>query len=160
MTFLEKNYFANWVRILLVIIIALTGFGIFQNADNLALTFVLCAFLVLSTLLLFSNLSIHVSPEKISLRYFPFHLNEVHYNRSDISEIKIIKYNPISKFGGWGIRYNLQGEKIFSISGSYAIFFIVNGKKRYIGIQNVGAIDAFLKSHFSDIYISESETNV
>jgi hypothetical protein len=153
--FSEKYYFAKWVRILCIAIISMIAFGIVKIVhQNGHLSFILslCLLLITLTAILIANLSVKVSPEKISIRFFPSHLKEIHYQKEDITTIKVVEYNPISKFGGWGIRYNLDKEKIFSTSGRNAIYLVVKGKVRYIGIHKTTQLIKLLNLHYTGLY--------
>jgi hypothetical protein len=152
MIFSEKQYVANWVRILFVLLIVLMAFGAFNNYKNVPLVILLLSLLVAFSVLLFSRLSVVIDSDKISVRFFPFHMKPVVYPIKNIAQITLVQYDPISTFGGWGIRFNLKKEKIFSVSGNHALFIVTSGKNRYIGINDTAAAHAFLMKTFPDIY--------
>lgn len=86
----------------------------------------------------------------------------VHYNfpplinklrtipKSNIQEIKVIKYNPISDFGGWGLKGN-STTKAYSIIGNMGLLIDLGEKKKImIGIQKDKELKAFLENWKED----------
>lgn len=68
-------------------------------------------------LLGFMKLITEVRPEGLYIRYVPFHAQYREFLFKDIIHYKAITYHPLGRFGGWGIRFNMEGERAYTMSG-------------------------------------------
>src|SRR5690606_23294959 len=88
-------------------------------------------------LLGFSHLSLKIDEKGFRYMFFPFHLKFRSISKYDISKIEIRDFDPISDFGGWGIRYDF-GKKRFAyiIKGKRGILITrKDGRQLIIGTQ-------------------------
>ena len=82
------------------------------------------------------KLHVEVCSENISLRFFPFHSTPRIYPMSSIRSAEATAYSPIRDYGGWGLRRNRAGEKIYNTSGNKGVqLTFEDGKKMIIGSQ-------------------------
>ena len=86
------------------------------------------------------KLTTRVDEKGIHYKFFPFHRKHrtIHWN--EISEAYIRKYDPISEYGGWGIKggklWNKSKGTAVNVSGDVGIQLeLKNGKKLLIGTQ-------------------------
>lgn len=84
------------------------------------------------TLLASVRLQIRIDRTKLMFRYIPFINSWKTYSFDEIQEIKLIKYNSLREFGGWGIRYNFDSW-LYNTGGRYGIKVIVGNKKFILG---------------------------
>jgi hypothetical protein len=86
-------------------------------------------------LLFFSiNLKTTITDKSISFKFFPFHIRRKIIYWKEIQNIRIIRYDGIKEFWGYGIRYMPGKGWCYTISGDYGISVTLkNGKKLLIG---------------------------
>jgi hypothetical protein len=66
----------------------------------------------------------------------------------EIKEIQLVHTDPISDFGGWGVRLSRKYGKAFITGGQEIIFLkLKNGRKRSFSVQNKEKLEAFLKEN-------------
>lgn len=128
--FAEKQKFRQWW--LWVILLAVNGlllFGVFKQViggqqfgdnpmSNTGLLFTAGLTLLLTILFINFRLETQIRKEGIYVKFFPFHLSFRQYTWNKISKSFVRKYNPISEYGGWGLRLGLFGKgRAFNVSG-------------------------------------------
>ena len=85
--------------------------------------------------LLSINLSTRIDEQGIHIKMFPFHLKTVTYNWSELYSVEVVEYNPITEYGGWGLRISRKG-KAFNVRGNKGIKLqTADGRSRMIGTQ-------------------------
>lgn len=73
--------------------------------------------------------------KEIRLRFPPFFFKEKIIPLQMIKKMEVRKYNPITEFGGWGLRYGLRG-KAYNVKGNMGLQIqFINSKKLLIGTQ-------------------------
>ena len=73
--------------------------------------------------------------KEIRLRFPPFFFKEKIIPLQMIKNMEVRKYNPITEFGGWGLRYGLRG-KAYNVKGNMGLQIqFINSKKLLIGTQ-------------------------
>ena len=73
--------------------------------------------------------------KEIRLRFPPFFFKEKIIPLQMIKKLEVRKYNPITEFGGWGLRYGLRG-KAYNVKGNMGLQIqFINSKKLLIGTQ-------------------------
>lgn len=82
------------------------------------------------TLLASIKMQTRIDRDKLMFRYIPTVNSWKTYSFNEIQEIKLIKYNSLKEFGGWGIRYNFDSW-LYNTGGRYGIKVKV-GKKKFI----------------------------
>jgi hypothetical protein len=63
------------------------------------------------------------------------------YRRSipieSIARVEVVQYRPIADYGGWGIRYGRDGERVLNARGDRGVrFHLVDGSKILVGSQH------------------------
>ncbi len=72
---------------------------------------------------------------EIRIRFPPFFSKEKTIPIQMIKKMEVRKYNPITEFGGWGLRYGFRG-KAYNVKGNIGLQFnFKNGKNLLIGTQ-------------------------
>ncbi|BBN98104.1 hypothetical protein St703_08090 [Sporolactobacillus terrae] len=87
------------------------------------------------------RLTCEVRKDGLYVCFFPFHLRPRCFGWNAISSYRIIDDQPMSRFGGWGIRFNLRGGKAYTVSGTQAIELVLNsGQIVVIGSSNAAKL--------------------
>jgi hypothetical protein len=91
---------------------------------------VLAFFLLINSI----NLNTVITEKQISIKLFPLQFKEKIVNWSDVKDVKIVKYDGIKDYGGFGRRYKSSKGWSYTISGPFGIRIILNdGSKILIG---------------------------
>jgi hypothetical protein len=133
--FNEQQRFKQWwLWLILLAINATLLFGLYkqlfsegrfgdQAMEGSSLLIASGIALALSVLFFCFRLDTRIDEEGISVRFFPFHLSYRHYSWESISNAAVREYNPVSEYGGWGLRFGMFG-KAYNISGNYGLQLI------------------------------------
>ena len=143
---IEIQRFRNpWLWIFLISInVLFLAFGLRQvvwgvpfgdnPAPNWLLLFIMAIPLSILLLFAFSELKTSYNEVQLEIRFFPFLKKQFQFN--EIQEMELITYSPFFDFGGWGIRWNMEGWA-YIVSGNQGLSIkMKDGKKYLIGIQN------------------------
>ena len=154
--FTEQQRFTQWwLWLILLIAAAMPIFGLikqlqaehpFSDAeDNVGILISLFIMAAVGVLFLIMRLETQISETAISVRFFPFHLKFLQFPWSEVEQVYVREYSPLSEFGGWGLRYGLDG-KAYNVSGNQGIQIVFkNGKKLLIGTNKPEEAAAALK---------------
>lgn len=129
--FQEKSGFPKFI-IILLIFQSLVATCILLK-DNESPLIVLYVTVPLILLFAFSFLRLNVNEHYFEYSFFPFTFKTTRIHWNEIQEIQLVNTDPISDFGGWGIRLSRKYGKAF-ITGNNEIIFLKlkNGKKKII----------------------------
>lgn len=143
--FSEKQYFRQtWVWIILIAFNVFFLFGIYTQLiggrlfgskpmSTTGLVVSSALFLLLTVWFYIFHLETIINKDGIFVRFFPFQIKYKSYLWNNISEAKVIQYNPLRDYGGWGIRYWVKG-KAYNVSGNKGIKLVfTNGSRLLIG---------------------------
>lgn len=79
----------------------------------------------------------------IVINFFPIQNKLVSFD--EIEKVEAIKYNPIRKYGGWGIKIG-RGGRVYSISGNMGVRLdLTNGKHIMIGSHRAKELEKAIK---------------
>ena len=81
------------------------------------------------------KLIVEVREEGLYVRFVPFHVQYKQYLFKNIRHYECITYSPLKRFGGWGIRFNLKGEKAYNMNGKKGIELQLKHNTVVIGTQ-------------------------
>jgi len=148
--FIEEQRFTQmWLIILLIVTMGVPVFMIlreFSESDGQDMDVKIGMLVVFGTVILvfgliFSlKLKTRIDESGIQYRFFPFHVKIRLIAWHEIQEVYVRKYNPISEYGGWGIKGGALWSKskgvAYNVSGNIGIQLVLkNGKKILIGTQ-------------------------
>jgi hypothetical protein len=86
------------------------------------------------------KLTTEVMPNELRIRLWPFHVRPVVIQMHLIKDYDQITYNPISDYGGWGIRWGVKG-KAYNMSGNRGVkLTFYNRRPLLIGSQDAGRL--------------------
>ncbi len=158
--FKERQRFRQvwlWVLILGIASIFIAGFisqvilgGEFGNRPMADIQLAIMTALVGIGLPLFfykMSLTTEVMPDKLNVRFWPFHLKPVTINLHDLRDFEAVTYNPIMEYGGWGIRWGFKG-KAYNVHGNQGVkLYFYKGEPLLIGSQKPDELfDALTKA--------------
>lgn len=86
-------------------------------------------------MLRFVNLSVEVREDGLYVRFMPFHKKYRQFLFNDIDRVESITYESLKRFGGWGIRLNMDGEVAYNISGKQGIELKIKNQTVVIGTK-------------------------
>jgi hypothetical protein len=122
-------------------------------ASNVVLIIINIGFLLLFIFLFSIKLEIEITHTGIHFRIFPFHFRKRFIAWNDMESLKVVRYDAIKEYLGWGIRYAPKKGWCYTISGTWGIRIKKkDGKCILIGTHRV--ID------YSDIFNSLSSRGV
>jgi len=103
--------------------------------SNLGLLLTEALILTLTILFINFRLETQIKKDGIYVRFFPFHFSFKYYCWDKISKSFVRQYNPISEYGGWGLRLERLGSgKAFNVSGDKGLQLeFIDKKKLLIG---------------------------
>lgn len=83
----------------------------------------------------YANLITEVRSDGIYYRFIPMHIKWQKITFHEIKNCEIRKYSALRTYGGYGIRYSING-KAYNVSGSMGVMInLNNGKKILFGTQ-------------------------
>ncbi len=69
----------------------------------------------------------------IHIKFFPFHSKFISFPWESIEKIEVVTYNPLSEYGGWGLR-GFKNNRAYNVSGNKGLrIFFKDDKKLLIG---------------------------
>jgi hypothetical protein len=88
-----------------------------------------------------------ITTEGIYVRFIPFHFKEQFYSWDSIESAQVRTYDPLSEYGGWGIKYGFNGQgKVYNIAGDQGLQLVFkSGEKLLIGTQKPVEIQAAVR---------------
>jgi hypothetical protein len=87
-------------------------------------------------LLLLASVHLRIEKEGIYIRYFPFHFKPLFFNWSEIDHFELRKYNPLSEYGGWGLKGS-KNNRAYNVSGDMGLqITLKSGRKLLVGTAN------------------------
>lgn len=146
-----------WLRLLLVIILAIAVSPLVMDWDTLKLSRFEIASVVLSILVILGlflgfwyifKLETTINEKGITYRFVPFHIKSRFKSWKEIKSATIRKYHPIREYGGWGYRISFTKRKALTTKGNKGIQLIFNdGNELLLGTQQPEKIMEFFKKY-------------
>jgi hypothetical protein len=143
MLFYEEKQFLRsnsmiWFAIagLLITFLALVlNFSANEN-DWIGILILSIVILSIVPLLLLASVHLRIEKKGIYINYFPFHLKPLYFGWSEIDHFELRKYDPLSEFGGWGLK-GTKRNRAYNVSGDMGLqITLKNGRKLLVGTAN------------------------
>jgi hypothetical protein len=151
----EQKFTQAWIMVMVYCIfilnISIFGYGFVRQiiqgkpwgnvpmSDTaLILTCIFAIGISVGLLLLFHSavLITAIRQDGIIVRFPPFFIKEKFYAKEDLNHIEVRQYNPISEYGGWGVRMGMGKGRAYNVKGNLGIQLqLKSGKKILIGTQ-------------------------
>lgn len=141
--FSETQQFRQWwLWLILFGINVLLLYGMYQQvlggrsfgskpASNTELSIVAGISLLASVLIAMIRLDTQIKSDGVYVKFFPLHVKFRCFPWTKLSKCYVRKYNPLSEFGGWGLRIGLVG-KAYNISGNQGLQLEFNDDRRLL----------------------------
>ena len=160
-----QKFRQTWILVLLMIFACITigvfGYGFFKQIildqtwgtnsmsnNTLIFSATFNTLLIASLIVLFikAKLVTTITTDGIYYKFFPFHFKERHILWSDVEKFNIRTYDPITEYGGWGVKYSITGKgKAFNVSGNIGLqLYLKDGNNIMFGTQNSEEISKIL----------------
>lgn len=134
----------SWCAFLHQIAIGLP-FGPEPAPDWVVLLFWALFGVLLPVLFVTSHLTAEVHDDGLHVNYFPFFRRRIAF--ADIASCKAVIYQPLAHYGGWGIRVNMDGSWVWSVSGDEGVQLVFrSGKRVLIGSRSAAAFAAAIET--------------
>ena len=157
-TFKEIQRFDQWwLRLLLVVILAIAVSPIVLEWDTLDLSRYELASVILSILVVLGlflgfwyifKLETTIDEKGITYRFVPFHIKSRFKSWQEIKSASIRKYNPIREYGGWGYRISFTKRKALTTKGKKGLQLVFqDGNELLLGTQHPEKIAQLLKHY-------------
>ena len=157
----EQRFTQTWLIVLLafslivpiVIIIKeiMTEDIIVSIKQNIVIIF---ALIIAITPIFFFKLTTRIDEKGVYYQFFPFHFSLKLISWNEISKAYIRTYNPISDYGGWGLKggWSKSKGKALNVSGDIGMQLVLkNGKKLLIGTKKSDEIKQVLKTYLNKL---------
>lgn len=144
--FQEKSGFPKAFAILLIFQAVVGSFILIKDKESPLIVILIT--IPLTLLFLFSALKLNLNPQYFEYYFFPFAFKPKKIRWDEIKEIQFVHTDPVSDFGGWGVRLSRKYGKAF-ITGSREIILLKlkDGKKRSFSIKDKEKLAAFLEKN-------------
>ena len=149
-----QSYRGTWLMYLILLIelptLVLLFVLFFQAEDKSEMgnaLIIVISTLYLVFLLIFNlKLELRIDDSGVYYRYFPFIRKWRKIEKEAIKTIKVIRYRPITDFGGWGLKGN-QTTKAYSIMGDQGLLIDSGEKKKImIGTAKAKELEIYLEN--------------
>src|SRR6266487_2797058 len=151
----EQRFNQKWVRFILwsitILCIIISALVIIQGKANYIVGLLPSIFSIM-LLILFSKikLEIMINENMLEYKFKPF-LHRI-ITRDKIKRVSVVDYDPISEYGGWGIRYGKKGWA-YTVKGVHGIKIITSlGKTILIGTSKPLEVSEFLQKYYSGVF--------
>ncbi|WP_442844752.1 hypothetical protein [Leeuwenhoekiella sp. H156] len=154
-TYKEVQRFDQWwLRLLLVVILAIAISPLILDWDTLKLSRFEIASVILSILVILGlflgfwyvfKLETSIDSKGITYRFFPFHIKSRFKSWEEIKSATVRKYNPIREYGGWGYRISFTKRKALNTKGNKGVqLYFKDGNELLLGTQHPEKIKEIL----------------
>jgi hypothetical protein len=150
----SQSYRGTWIMYLMLMIelpIIVLVLVIMQSNNSdpkntaISLAFLVGVFGLVFILLMAIRLESRIDERGIHYRFTPFINTWKTISKTQIRDLKVINYSPLTDYGGWGIKGN-KSTKAYSIIGDMGLLIDTGEKKKImIGTQKDSELKAFLK---------------
>jgi len=133
--FKETQRFTQlWIWAILLIVTGITVYGIItQPFEGWEAVLPLVIIGLVITLFINMKLETRIDENSLTFSFFPL-IGKRKYWLDQIESLELIEYNSLVKFGGWGIRYNLDMWG-YNVGGKHGLIVTLKDKKFLLGTQ-------------------------
>ncbi|CAN0602591.1 unnamed protein product [Ectocarpus sp. 12 AP-2014] len=118
-----------------------------QDWDGIIFTLTLFPLILL--LLLSFKLQVVIDERGILYRFFPFHKNLKLIPWDTMEKCYTRKYKPLTEYGGWGLKFGLNGVRALTVKGNEGIQIkLKNENSLLIGTQKLNQAQTIINRYF------------
>jgi len=152
-----QRYRQIWVWIIIIGVLALCGWGFYQQiilgkpwgttpVSDTALILLLLIPIGILILFLTTRLETEINESGIYYQFLPFHFKRYKIDWTTVDKAYVRKYKPVAEYGGWGIRFWFGHGRAYNISGNQGLQLeFKNGRRLLIGTQKPIEIEQLLQ---------------
>lgn len=149
-----QRFTQRWVWGLLIVVFLITIIPIatlitengFDKSLSWALIFPVAITALVMLLFYLLRLETTIDAQGVHYRFFPIPKKMIPWK--DIEECYVRQYSPLREYGGWGIRFGLNG-KAYNVKGNKGIQVkLKSGKKILFGTQNEIEVKDVIQLYF------------
>ncbi|CAM1344073.1 hypothetical protein [Tenacibaculum amylolyticum] len=116
--------------------------------------FALGLFILLGGFIFLFKLNTRIDEVGVHYQFFPFHWTYRVKKWNEIQQIYTRKYDPLTEYGGWGIKsrnlFKMKSGIAYNISGNIGIQLVLkNGKKILLGTHKQNEADSCINHYFN-----------
>ncbi len=167
----EQRFMQSWILLVVVLTsflpITLAAKKVIESDGQdqsaiIAMIIVTIVVVLVFVLILFLRLRTRIDERGIAYRFIPFHFHARFIPWNEIQKAHVRKYNPISEYGGWGIKGGVLRNKkkgiAYNVSGNIGIQLVLkNGKKVLIGTQKEHQVKSVLVRYQDKVNNNENQ---
>lgn len=164
--FKERQRFTQTWLIALMVISSMVPFFILikeyvKENSSLSLSELLTALFVIllaSGLIFLFRLDTRIDEKGIHYKFFPFHRKTRLIKWSEITSLEVRNYDPITEYGGWGLKagWGRKNGDAINVSGTIGLQLILkNNKKLLIGTQRKDDIERVIATYKQNIKLHD-----
>ncbi|WP_373523765.1 hypothetical protein [Aquiflexum sp.] len=129
-----QRFNQTWIWAILVLVTGITFYGIFtQPVEGWDIIIPIIILGLVFMLFVSLQLKTRIDENGLSFSYFPL-ISQRKYSTDQIKKLELIEYNSLTKFGGWGIRFNFAMWG-YNVGGKHGLIVTLKDKKFLIGTQ-------------------------
>ncbi len=72
-----------------------------------------------------------IKNDGLHIRFKPFLRNEKVIQKENIEKFDVVKYNPVTDYGGWGVKRGRKGN-VINVSGNKGLYLVLKGGKKFM----------------------------
>jgi len=152
-----QRFDQKWLIVLLAVVLLITlipvSMVLQEETSSSAVIASLVGFfivLLVSVFLFLLTLKTSIDSKGIHYKFYPV-MGQKTIAWNEISECYVREYNPLTEFGGWGIRFGLNG-KAYNVKGNKGIQVVLkSGKKILFGTQKESEAENVINSYKQNI---------
>lgn len=147
--FKEVQYFRQlWLILVLLVgtLPAIIIVAFVPDDEEIWVKIVVISILVLTMSMIFIiRLETEITKEGIRYKFWPFHRKPRIIRYEDIQKIEVRKYDPLSEYGGWGIK-GTSKNRAYNVSGNFGIQIeLKSGKKLLLGTNKKAEAETMVR---------------
>lgn len=150
--FEEQQFTQTWVRAVLYLVwggLTVISIALVATKKTGPVPAVGIFVLITAMVLIFRSLKLQVriGTDTIAYRFYPLQRKYRNINRRNVENLKVIDYDPVSDYGGWGIRFGKKGVA-YTVKGNHGLYIQRKDKgPLLIGTSKPKEMEAFLQKH-------------
>lgn len=145
----QRMFDSLFNKIIVILVLVLFGKLIYNSLTlEFSYSTFFSLFILLVTIIIFLVFQVKtkVDNQGIQVQITPFNLYNKSFDWKDIQRVEVVKYSPLSEYGGWGYRRSKNGTAINPTGDKGLRIYFKNGTKLLIGTKKDEELKQFLKS--------------
>lgn len=145
----QRMFDSLFNKIIVILVMILFGKLIYNSFTvGFSYSTIFSLIILLFTIIVFVifRVKTEVNQNGIIVQITPFNLYHKTFDWKEIQKVEVVKYSPLSEYGGWGYRRSKNGTAINPTGDKGLKIYFKNGTKLLIGTKKEEELKQFLKS--------------